>query len=637
MDGLNAYMSEIALPHNQRRELREYFTHCKSLHRLRFYNSLLKLMSPQLRSVVAQHTHSGWLQNIPFFNAPKLEERQEFLSEVAVAMEPAAFAPMERVVKSGHRPEHLMVIVRGLATRKGRVITVGAYFGTEIITVNQRVEDSVLALSYLDVYALSKVDLDRILQQGNFAATKRKIKRAAMCIALRREFLRCEPISRVQRTLLWKIASSAAISEVRTGPRSDGVGGGRGSTGGAGGVGTLDAITESRATGEEESTRVRRLETVDSLDEDQDLLVGAASSGDEGEPSHPSSDVRRAKRASSPDEESDPSGDGDFVSQIVTEAELEALATSLGAAQKAVKSASEARPAEPLPDKPSTRPPRAHAGGASGDAKGVPSELITAAASIRDLMAAANSAEDVSPGKSGSGDSGRALAMFRKAGQKILAEVAEAPIPLLARIMSRAALSERLGNRRAAELTGTLTATEIGLHLDESAATTRGSDAAGRSRGFSVSGAPNARSATASVATGVSSVTLSAGINSAAGSVATTHGAPQNLSPASQSTSPFDLYGADTGGDSRPSSVGGLYNAQTPNGVRAMLKAQRAQFEASVTEMFASNASEVRRMLTGLERAHSAEMKALNKKWQQTAIITLVGGLSIILGLLLSA
>ena len=57
MDTLNAFMEEKQLPREKRREIREYFHHCKALFRQKFYHELLEQMSPKMRGDTAFHMH----------------------------------------------------------------------------------------------------------------------------------------------------------------------------------------------------------------------------------------------------------------------------------------------------------------------------------------------------------------------------------------------------------------------------------------------------------------------------------------------------------------------------------------------------------------------------------------------------
>ena len=84
-----------------RTRLREYFTHCKTIFRTKYYHEVLDNMSPALQGEVARHSHSSWLYKIPFFMANNEDERDRFVICIALDLVPRAFAPNEMVYREG--------------------------------------------------------------------------------------------------------------------------------------------------------------------------------------------------------------------------------------------------------------------------------------------------------------------------------------------------------------------------------------------------------------------------------------------------------------------------------------------------------------------------------------------------------
>jgi hypothetical protein len=101
VDLLNDYMNEIKVPKAMRTRLREYFTHCKTIFRTKYYHEVLDNMSPALQGEVARHSHSSWLYKIPFFMANNEDERDRFVICIALDLVPRAFAPNEMVYREG--------------------------------------------------------------------------------------------------------------------------------------------------------------------------------------------------------------------------------------------------------------------------------------------------------------------------------------------------------------------------------------------------------------------------------------------------------------------------------------------------------------------------------------------------------
>lgn len=163
MDHLNTFLAEINTPQEKRREIREYFHHCRQLFRAEYYNNLLLQMSPKLRGDVALHCHCLWVEQISFFRAESDEERQSFITAIALNLNLEAYAPKELIIKQGEFTEKMYIIQRGLVARLGRVLGAGRFFGEDVILHNSRRNYFVRVLTYLDVYSLSKEDLDDIL------------------------------------------------------------------------------------------------------------------------------------------------------------------------------------------------------------------------------------------------------------------------------------------------------------------------------------------------------------------------------------------------------------------------------------------------------------------------------------------
>lgn len=93
MDHLNTFLAEINTPQPKRREIREYFHHCRQLFRSQYYNNLLLQMSPKLRGDIALHSHQQWVSQISFFRAESEEERQMFITSIALQVHKQSATP----------------------------------------------------------------------------------------------------------------------------------------------------------------------------------------------------------------------------------------------------------------------------------------------------------------------------------------------------------------------------------------------------------------------------------------------------------------------------------------------------------------------------------------------------------------
>lgn len=205
VDLLNDYMEEIKLPKKQRSKLREYFTHCKQIFRMKYFHEVLENMSPTLQGEVARHSHGSWLYEIKFFNAGKEDERDRFLVQVALALEPSAFAPNEMVYREGDLAECMYIVQKGLASNLGKVISSGGYFGEDMIAGSEespsRRTSDVRSLTFLDVYEFSREHLYEILENGDFDETEKMIRRQVISIALKRKFMEILSLVTITRGL----------------------------------------------------------------------------------------------------------------------------------------------------------------------------------------------------------------------------------------------------------------------------------------------------------------------------------------------------------------------------------------------------------------------------------------------------
>ena len=158
MDELNLYMDENNMPNQLRIRLREYFQYSKQLNRQRYYQALLMEMSPSLRGEVANFINSAWLENIPFFNPPHMlvDERETFCTAISLRLKPEAYAPQEVVIREGEQTEKFYLLQRGVMATRGRIIGTGSYIGDDFVLHKTRRDYSVRAITYIDVFSLSK-------------------------------------------------------------------------------------------------------------------------------------------------------------------------------------------------------------------------------------------------------------------------------------------------------------------------------------------------------------------------------------------------------------------------------------------------------------------------------------------------
>jgi hypothetical protein len=132
MDNLNRHMREERCSAAMRYKLRCYFVQCKKLHRDKYNNEVLKLMSPGLRREFSGHCHGAYIRKIRFF-VTGTEEDAAFITAVALKMGTQACPAGEALIRRGERPVCMFMLRRGLVGCHSRCFSSGAYLGEDII------------------------------------------------------------------------------------------------------------------------------------------------------------------------------------------------------------------------------------------------------------------------------------------------------------------------------------------------------------------------------------------------------------------------------------------------------------------------------------------------------------------------
>ena len=112
-DHLNTYMEETGIPQELRIRLRNYLIHCRQMMRHKFYNSVLRYLSPGLAAEFAIYVHTGWVDQVPFFKCDDEEEMGKFITALAVHISVAAYPPRETIVAIGQTTDRMFIIQRG--------------------------------------------------------------------------------------------------------------------------------------------------------------------------------------------------------------------------------------------------------------------------------------------------------------------------------------------------------------------------------------------------------------------------------------------------------------------------------------------------------------------------------------------
>jgi len=160
MDHLNEHMLEMNLSEDLKNKVRKFFTFQQSSNDMGRYRQILSQLSPAIRGDVARAHCGKWLNLIPFFHEAPIQ----FIQGIALRLDLETYPQSETIQVEGEQCEQMCIVQRGLVGGKGRVFNTGKVFG-EILSGPGVNTYSARALTYTDVYTLSRVDLERTCQQ----------------------------------------------------------------------------------------------------------------------------------------------------------------------------------------------------------------------------------------------------------------------------------------------------------------------------------------------------------------------------------------------------------------------------------------------------------------------------------------
>lgn len=159
-------MEEIRLPWEMAIQVRIFL---KSRHKsgsLQSPKSVLEMLSPHLRELVAMHTHRSWVNSMPFFQGCS----DKFVVSIAQVLKLRTFAPMEMIYGAGILAERMYINRRGLVGVKGTPTGEGKVFGSDVLRrlIYEPVERTHTAtcLTYVECYSLEYHQLKSLLDQN---------------------------------------------------------------------------------------------------------------------------------------------------------------------------------------------------------------------------------------------------------------------------------------------------------------------------------------------------------------------------------------------------------------------------------------------------------------------------------------
>ena len=126
--------------------------------------------------------HESRMSQIDIFNVDDQKERARFLAKISIALEPAAFPPLEIIYEGGDSALRIYFLERGLVGAKndsddhGSLKKSGSNFGADAIVPNARHRYGATTLTYVVVFSLSSVALHEVLHSGEYPETKQRMR-----------------------------------------------------------------------------------------------------------------------------------------------------------------------------------------------------------------------------------------------------------------------------------------------------------------------------------------------------------------------------------------------------------------------------------------------------------------------------
>jgi len=181
MDNLNQFVKEKHLPADLCKQLRSYFNFSRGLMKTRKQRELINDMSPALRRLVAAR-NLRWVQKVPWCRTGLT---YEFVIDMVQQMTGATFIAQEHLPHT----DAFVVIQRGVASRKGRILLKGGFWGADCLLTSSVLRDKshVIAMSLVEILQIGRDDLFDVMSQ--YPKDFRLIRKRALYMALQKALL----------------------------------------------------------------------------------------------------------------------------------------------------------------------------------------------------------------------------------------------------------------------------------------------------------------------------------------------------------------------------------------------------------------------------------------------------------------
>jgi CRP-like cAMP-binding protein len=168
---LTQFMRDTNVPTELRRRILKYFDFVVSMQdhdgAQGEMESVLALLSAQLRTEVTLHVHRNLIPQIPFFN----DKTKQFQAACVARLTPLRFFPGDYISSRGQHADEMYFLVQGRAVvvlpdgARFRSVVQGSYFGEIGCILSEVHRFSIVAATECEVYALSKNDLKELMAE----------------------------------------------------------------------------------------------------------------------------------------------------------------------------------------------------------------------------------------------------------------------------------------------------------------------------------------------------------------------------------------------------------------------------------------------------------------------------------------
>ena len=164
-DKIETYMKSHQIPPNLRSKVRSFYHYLWTHHRGYSDHSLLEDLPYKMRSEMFLFINKSIIEKVAFLKGASSELLEDLMNE----MKPVIFVPEERIFSAGADGHEMYFIHNGqvkIISRDGSVIATlsdGAFFGEMALVTDGKRSAHAKAVTYCDVYTLSKEAFQRVL------------------------------------------------------------------------------------------------------------------------------------------------------------------------------------------------------------------------------------------------------------------------------------------------------------------------------------------------------------------------------------------------------------------------------------------------------------------------------------------